>query len=247
MGVRFNRSTGTDSLLGKAKAGDSAAREQLIQDFTPFVLKVASQAAGRYLRPGADDEISVALLAFNQAIDDYQSGRGAFVSFAQTVIKRRLIDYWRRRPDGREMVLTDLEEADDEGHVSTPVLDRVAQATWQMQQEEEQRRHEIEEYQDVLREYGIRLEDLVKTCPKHRDARERAIAAARQLAEDNEMRQHLVTRKELPIKQLGSLAWASRKTLERHRKYIIAVAVILLHDWPHLRSFVTIGAAEGES
>lgn len=247
LGLRFNRSAGTDNLLEKAKSGDSAAREQLIQDFTPFVLRVASQAAGRYLRPGADDEISIALMAFNQAIDDYQQGRGSFVSFAQTVIKRRLIDYWRRRPDGRELLLTDLEELDDEGHRSNPALDRVSQSTWQMQQEEEERRHEIEEYQEALREYGIRLEDLLQSCPKHRDARERAMATARQLADDREMRHHLLTRKELPMKQLGALAWASRKTLERHRKYIIAVAVILLHDWPHLQSFVSTGVAEGES
>lgn len=66
------------ALLSLAQAGDEGARNQLIDDFTPFILKVASQAAGRYLNLGQDEEISVALLAFNEAISAYNEKKGPF-------------------------------------------------------------------------------------------------------------------------------------------------------------------------
>jgi RNA polymerase sigma factor len=232
-------------LLDRAKDGEVLARDQLIQDFTPFILRVASQATGRYLRPGVDEEISVALMAFDEAIDGYQSGRGSFVSFAQTVIRRRLVDFFRRRKDRREVPLSDLEEHDEEGHMANPTLDRVAQSAWQLEQEQQERIREIEELQAVLKGYSITFADLVENCPKHRDARERAMAVAHYLASQPELVQHLQTRRELPLRQLDVVPWWSRKTMERHRRYIIAVALILLHDWPHLRAYVEVPEPRG--
>ena len=241
---RSGSASAADRLLEQAKDGETLAREQLIQDFTPFILRVASQATGRYLRPGVDEEISIALMAFDEAIDSYVAGRGSFVSFAQTVIRRRLVDYFRRRKDRREVLLSDLEEHDEEGHTANPTLDRIAQSTWQLEQEQDERLREIEEYQEVLADYGITFNDLVENCPKHRDARDRAIAVAHYLAGQPGLVEHLRTRRELPLKQLDQVPWWSRKTMERHRRYIIAVALILLHDWPHLKSYV--GGSEPE-
>jgi RNA polymerase sigma factor len=227
-------------LLARAQAGEMAARDTLIRDFTPFVLRVASQALGRYLRPGSDDEVSVALIAFNQAIDAYRDGRGSFLAFAETVIRRRLIDFHRRQRRGQEVPLSDLEAEDDEGHVEAPVLDQVARATWAMQQEEEDRRLEIREFDAVLADFGITFRDLAANCPKHRDARDRAMAVARLVASDPDLRTHLLKRRELPMKDLAERARESRKTLERHRRYIVAVSLILVRreEWPHLAQYV---------
>lgn len=244
MGTRPGTNPVADGLLERAKGGDAAARDQVIRDFTSFILRVSSQAAGHYLRPGVDDEFSIGLMAFNEAIDGYEAARGSFISFAQTVIRRRIIDYYRRRPH-QEVLMTDLEEADEEGHTANLSLDRAAQSTWRFQQEENERRQQIEEYQSVLREFGISFEDLVTNCPKHRDARERVMQVARDLASHEELAHYLLTRRELPLKRLGAKAWISRKTLERHRKYIIAVSLILLHDWPLLKAYVAGPEREG--
>jgi len=53
-----------------------------------------------------------------------------------------------------------------------------------------------------------------------------------------ELAQHLLTRRELPLKQLEEQVGVSRKTLERQRKYIIAVTLILLEDFYHLRRYI---------
>lgn len=239
LSIRFRRprAENPEALLARAQAGDAEARNQLIQDYTPFVLKVASQKTGRFLRPGVDEEISVALWAFNQAISSYEGGRGSFIAFSQTVIQRRLVDYFRRdRGRQYEVSLSQLEEETDD-RLSNP-LDRMAQATWGMVEEQEQRRLEIDEYQSLLQRFGIGWADLVAAAPRHRDSRERAILIARRVAHHPPFRDLLLEKGELSVKALVEEFQVSRKLIERNRKYIIAVAVIFLHDLPYLQGYV---------
>lgn len=241
LGLRFgrkrNRHRERFPLLDAARSGDGDALNQLIHDYTPFVLKVASHAAGRFLRPGVDEEISVGLMAFNEAVTAYDENKGAFLSFAQTVIRRRLVDYFRReRSRPQEIALTEFEEVDETTGYSS--LDQVARSTWDLAQEEQDRRNEIEEFGTILAQYGMSFADLVKVAPKHQDARKRAIAIGHMVADRPEYRAHLIERHELLLKHLVKEPGVSRKTIERHRKYIIAVALILIHDLPHLQAYL---------
>jgi RNA polymerase sigma factor len=225
-----------------ARRGDREARDLLIAQYTPFVLRVASGLARRYLNPGQDDEVSIALMAFNEAIDGYDRVKGtSFLSFAEMVIKRRLIDHFRRNSQNREVPMTDFEEEDAEGNVVNPVQVRQAMMAYSAHNEASDRREEIRRYQSILAQYRISFSELVDLSPKHDDARERAIEAARQVAARPQLRDHLTTKKELPLKELGGLVNVSRKTLERQRKYIIAVALILIEDFTHLRHYIRQG------
>ncbi len=240
LGLRLGRRRKADpsELLNRARQGDVDARNQLIQDYTPFVLKVASQKAGRFLRPGVDEEISVALLAFNEAIDAYDGKRGSFLSFSQTVIQRRLVDYFRRGGrHAQEVPLSDFESEDPLDVELTP-LDRAAESAWQLRQEQEQRRLEIEEYGQLLDRYGLRLNQLPDLAPKHRDSRSRAIRVARWVIQHPQHRAALVSRGELPIKVLAETFGVSRKLIERNRRYIVAVCVMLVNDLPHLQAYL---------
>ncbi len=227
------------ALLALAQAGDERARNQLIDDFTPFVLKVASQSAGRYLTLGQDEEISVALLAFNEAISSYSEGKGTFLGFARTVISRRLVDHFRRQKSRfQEISLTEIEREDGEGYALSAQVDTLAQDQWTTVQQDENRIYEISELREKLRPYGISLSELPKLSPKHQDARNRAIHIGQLIAGTPGYRAYLELKRELPLKELAKHPGITRKTVERHRKYIIAVVVILISDLPYLRSFV---------
>ncbi|HYG60849.1 MAG TPA: RNA polymerase sigma factor SigI [Symbiobacteriaceae bacterium] len=228
-----------DKLLEAARRGDKQAREDLIRQFTPLALRVGSQVSGRYLQVGRDEEVSIGLLGLNEAIDRFDAERGAsFVSFAEMVIKRRLIDFYRRQKGRNEIPLSELESEDDEGNVLQSAERKQAVAVFEKQQEAEDRKHEIIRYSKRLAEYGIRFGELVEICPKHEDARERALEAARLVARTPLFAQHMQAKKELPLKQLEERVGVSRKTLERQRKYIIAVALIMLEDFYHLRQYI---------
>lgn len=230
-----------ERLLGPAKTGDEAAREELIRAYTPLVLRVGSQVSGRYLTVGRDEEVSVGLMALNEAIDRFDPEKGsAFIPFAELVIKRRLVDYYRRQKARAEVPFSDFTTEDDEGNPLQGLEMRESIAAHQRQQEAEERRYEIARYAQRLAEFGIRFSELVTVCPKHADARARAIDAARIVAGDPLLAQHLVVRRELPLRQLEERVGVSRKTLERQRKYIIAVALLLLEDFVHLRHYIAV-------
>lgn len=80
--------------------------------------------------------------------------------------------------------------------------------------------------------------DLVEQLPKHKDARLNAIRVAELLVANEEWLALLFRKKQLPIKQLETMASVSRKTIERNRKYIIAVAVILAGDYIYLKDYL---------
>lgn len=229
----------TDSLIAAARAGEPGARDELIRKYTALVLKVGAQVSGRYLRMGQDEEISVGMMAINEAIDRYDPERGAsFLTFAEMVVRRRLLDYYRRQRRAREIPLSELQGEDDEGNPLAGAEEREALAQHDAREEAEDRREEIAQYARRLLEFGIRFSDLANDSPKHEDARERAIACARIVAETPALREHLLQRRELPLKALEGRVPVSRKTLERQRRYIIAVALIWIDGYPYLQHYL---------
>lgn len=226
-------------LLKRARSGDRQAREDLLRLLTPLVLRVGSQVSGRYLQEGRDEEVSVGLIALNEAVDQFDSSRGvSFTSFAEIVIRRRLIDHYRRQKEQIEIPLSQWSTEDAGGDSPQTVEYQSAVDQYAREQEAADRKLEIQRYAERLAEFGIRFQELVSASPKHRDSRERALQIARLVAESPELTRYLQTRGELPLKQLEVQAGVSRKTLERQRKYIIALSLILLEDFDHLKSYI---------
>lgn len=234
-----------EDLVRRAQRGDAAARDDLLRRYVPFVARVASEVAGRWVKLGSDDEMSVGLLALDEAIDGFVAERGSFWAFARTVVRRRLIDA-RRREREHAVPLSDLEETDEEGHARQPAADRIAERLWRAAQEEEDRREEIAEFVRTLAAYGLRLADLVADCPRREDARRRALDVARLIARDPALARHVRTERTLPLKRLEAVVGPSRKTLERHRRYILAATLVYLNDWPLIRTFLDgLGQEDG--
>lgn len=228
-----------EQLLEPARQGDKQAREDLIRKYTPLVLRVGSQVSGRYLTVGRDEEVSVGLIALNEAIDRFNPERGAsFISFAELVIKRRLVDHYRRQKGQNEIPLSELQGEDEEGNLLEHVEVRQAVADYDRKLEAEARKQEIIRFSQRLAAFGIKFSELADVSPKHEDARERALEAAQVVASHPLLSSHMLGKKELPLKQLEERVGVSRKTLERQRKFIIAVALIMLEDFYHLRHYI---------
>lgn len=238
MGFLFN----DQPLLDRAKQGDRAAREKLIEKYLSFVIAASSRIAGRYLVQGKDEEISIGLIALNEAIDHYQPGKGAnFKTFAETVIRRRLIDFWRKNGQQQEIPITALEgDAETETSAWTVIEAKTAETAYNAQNVAAERREEIARYTVLLQEYGITFSELINVSPRHNDARQHAMAAARVIAANPLYRSYLLHKKSLPLKELSTEVTVSRKTLERQRKYIIAITLILIEEFTYLREYIKI-------
>lgn len=223
-------------LVIRAQEGDALVREELLARYRPFVTVVTAKYCRRSLDWHNDDELSIGLLAFNEAIDTYKVKAGAsFLTYARMVINHRLLDHFRK--EKRSVTMSPLVEEDG---WDTGLLKKA----WDHYQEEiliRERAEELSIYQGVLAQYGLSLAELSRICPKHRTTRQHLLKAARQLVEEQQLAAQFQKQGRLPLQELSQLTGLNRKVLERGRKYIVAVAVILLHkDLTHLRAYLQV-------
>lgn len=204
-----------------------AAREKLIELSKFQIARIASHVAGRSLTWENDDELSVSLIAFNEAIDTFDSNAGkSFWGYAGLVIRHRLLDHFRREA-GWKKTVTLTEEGDG---INQAVLDQEVEMAWQaMRQKEEalDRAEMVINFEKALQEFNISLKDLTKSSPKHQDTRANLLNVAKALTREQELVAKLLNSKQLPIKELMLMTGQSRKVLERGRRYLIALVLIL--------------------
>lgn len=237
-----------EELVLQIQQGDIRLRNHFITEYQPYVAKVTSRFCKRYIDPARDDEFAIALAAFNEAISQFshQTGR-SFLSFAETVIRRRLIDYVRKEQRFSQQVpYSSFEVEDEEENILNPVEIHQAIREYEQQKGMEERRSEIQELNRVLQEFDISFSDLVDCSPKHADSRETLIGIGVMLSNDSQMMRTLLSKRMLPIKDLLDVTEVSRKTLERNRKYIIAVAIIHNGPYPYLRDYLQMVKPEND-
>lgn len=227
-----------DTLIS-AKSGDPLVREELIRSHKAFIARVSSKICSRYLTWDNDDELSIALLAFNEAIDSFDPHGGAsFHSFVQMVIRRRLVDYFRKEGKHQHLSLSPMNPEDED--LSRYDLDTSLEQ-YQENENQEVFAQVVENYVRVLCDYNVTLDDLIKVSPKHSDSKQTLIRAALILSHNPRLMAHLQKHRLLPIKELELLTGIKRKVLEKGRKYLIALALILSEpDFYPLKIFMQL-------
>ena len=73
---------------------DERAFNELVESNQAWMLRVASEVTHRYVTD-SDDEWSIALMAFSEAVQSYEEDKGSFRGLAAMVIRRRVVDYLR--------------------------------------------------------------------------------------------------------------------------------------------------------
>lgn len=230
-----------EMLVISIQQGDLKLRNQFITDYQPYVAKVTSRFCKRYIDPTKDDEFSIALAAFNEAVNQYSHETGrSFLGFSETVIRRRLIDYLRKEQRFSQQVpYSSFDVEDEEEQLINPVEIHQAIEQYEKQKDSEARGLEILDLSEKLSQFGISFAELADNSPKHSDSRQILFGIGKLIAEDEELMNILLTKKMLPIKELLEKVEVSRKTLERNRKYIITVAFIHHGPFPYLKEYIT--------
>ena len=90
---------------------DNNAADELIRKYMPFIKAETAKFLKRPPVEGHDDELSIALIAFHEAIESYEDRRGAFLPYAGMLIRSRLLDYARSQQ--RHSGILSLDRSDD--------------------------------------------------------------------------------------------------------------------------------------
>lgn len=209
----------------------------LINDYKPFIASVVQKQTGKFVQYGVDDELSIGLLAFEEAIRAYKEDKGAFLSFAENVIRRRLIDYSRK--EGRHSNVIPLSSFyNEEDDKSIDITEKEAVQTFNYGQVKENRKYEIQEIQKELKEWGISFFELQEVSPKHSETRAIYKEIVYCVINNQELLDMLKTKKYLPIAEIEKITGIHRKKIERARKFVIAMIIILTGDYRHIQSFI---------
>ncbi|MFZ5633481.1 MAG: RNA polymerase sigma-I factor [Bacillota bacterium] len=216
------------NLVMEAQNGNTGAREKLIADHQLFVKKIVSKKLTGYEDINSRDEYSVGLIAFNEAIDGYKPGLRSFQSFAASVINKRLIDYYRSQNKHRARTLYAVDDSGFLSSVQDPcnTIDRVYVKL------------EMESFVSSLSQYKITLWDLINETPKHADSRALCLRIAKIITSDPDLCRHLQKYRSIPLKMLLKKIKLNEKTIERHRKYIISICLVLLSGLDTMKEYV---------
>ena len=218
------------SMVAAAK-GDSLAADELVRRFLPFIRSETAKAVRRGVSD-SDDEFSIAMMAFHEAVLAYERLRGAFLPLAAKAIRSRIIDFHRREQRHRGQL--SLQEKNEEDRELAETLD-VGTDPIGDHTDRTAARQEIAHFALGLSEFGLSLTDIADNCPKQTRtlaACHRALAHAK---ENPQLLEQTVRTKKLPIAALAAGAGVERKTLERHRKYMMALLLAYTNGFEIIR------------
>lgn len=217
--------------IARAKR-DDAELERMVADYLPFIKKEVGKTGAQALE--YDDRISLGMLVFMGCVRQYEEQRGAFLSYASTCIRNRLVDEVRKQDKAGTVSFTLDEEAE-----SGATLDaRVSLAAYDKKQEQLGLQEEIGLLSDQLAAYGISFGDLARICPRQKRSRALCADLARQVLDEEEMRAGFQQSGRLPQRELARKAGVSEKTVEKYRRYIVALLVIYQGDYPGIGAYI---------
>lgn len=209
----------------------------LIEEYKPFIASTLQKRTGKYLRYGYDDELTIGMMAFKEAIESYDKSKGKFLSFAKQVITLRGIDYYRKNEKLKDTVYLqgtyDIEDED----ISAVTLNR-AMEEYQHKNVNEMRRLEILEYKKELKEWGIEFLELVQASPKQQKLKKTYKDITQFIVQDTDMLNKVISTKRLPLKEIENSILIHRKKLERGRIYIIALVIASIGDYELIREYI---------
>ena len=197
--------------------------EYLIEKYMAFLIKTVSGFTGRYISIENDEEFEIALLAFTEAVEKYQSEKGVFLAFAKLVIVRRLKNYAEKEKKHEKVV--SLDELYESGQ------------DFQAEEAEEQDdylQQEILRYKKELLFFGLTFEKLADEAPRHKDTRETALDAAEKAGKDEEIVEETYRKRKLPIRRVAVLAELTEKVIKRSKSFILSAMIIFAKEFPSL-------------
>lgn len=201
---------------------------ELIEKHMPFIIKSISDVTGRYVSCENDEELSVGLLGFHEAIERYDNEKGHFLSYAKLVIGSRIKNYLKSENKHQHSSLEELldkgleikdeylEEKDDNGILL----------------------EEINKLKNEISSFGFTLEDLANEAPKQQATRINAISLSEKISKEKELTSFMYIKRRLPIKRIVLQFSVTEKVIKRSKKFIISVVIIFDKNLRALRNWI---------
>lgn len=219
-----------DIKIRQAKT-DRGALERLVEEYMPFIKKQAMAAGNLGLE--YEDKISISMLAFITGVLQYREDKGGFLSYCAKIIKSRLIDEYRKNKRQNSRIFYVGTEVE-----MFPEQEEEALNAFYKEEERKILAEEIAEFAKGLSAYGISFAELPKNSPKQDRSKRQCRLLAKEVVSDKKLRQDFLNTGRLPQRELAERLEISVKTVEKHRKYIVTLIILLLGNYPAVKAFL---------
>jgi len=226
-------------MIEKIKTHDEEAkklRNALIEEHFGFVVHTISKVTGRYVEIENSEELSIGLLAFNEAIDRFDSSKeAAFLTYAHLVITSRIRDYFKK---GNNESVVSIDDIKEEGlqHLSNVYEDGSNEIA-----------AEIQQWESILIKFGFDLETLVDETPKHIDTKNNAIALSEQISAEEDVVHKIYEKYRLPIAMIVLRFNTTKKVVKHSKRFIIATVVVLTKNFKMIYQWIYRNKKGGSS
>lgn len=226
-------------------ANNDTILTEFINEQKSFIINCAYRTTHKYITQ-SEDEWSIALVAFTNAVKTYAPQKGGFLSYSELLIKRSLIDYYRStqkyKPElsvSPDIFDSEPNEEDYDISIKLEVSDKISKVS------ENNLKYEIEAANAEFKKFGFSFYDLTSCSPKSFKTKEACKQAVLSVFDNPIILNEIYQSKQLPIKLIQKNTNLPRKTLEHHRRYIIAAIVILSGEYPLLADYIKFIRKEG--
>ncbi|MDP4091716.1 MAG: RNA polymerase sigma-I factor [Bacillota bacterium] len=218
---------------------DMTNRDVFIQSNKDFIYKTTYNVCKRGISWENDDELSIALIAFNKACDSYNESRGDFFAYSKVLIRNALIDYFRKNSQNPWLAFDGDESTIDY------IDSKISMDQFSIDSENSHRAEEIILFTRELSKYGLDFDVLAESSPSHTDTRSSLLNIAAACSNNEDILAYIKRKKLLPIKEICLLTGTNKKTLEKWRRYLLALILILSSsEYPYIKSYLNIRAGD---
>ncbi len=213
------RNENITDILTKIRNGDYLERENFIEENKSTILKIVCDTLGKSTITKNSIEFEIGISAFNSALDSYDiNSKGIFLSYVEKVIKEYIISYLRNKQSNEPSA--DF-AADEKSYLYYSTEDKEKLST----------------FKNKLWELDIVLQDLVLECPTDDSSVQSALKIAKTLAENDKTYKKLFAKKDIPYEDLDDNTKAQKKYIEKYKKYILVLCVIIKEDLKIIHSY----------
>lgn len=200
--------------------------DEFVKSHMAFIIKTVSRYTGRYVSVENDDEFSIALEAFCEAVKRYDEQKGQFLSYARLVIESRLSSYFKKT--NKQIMPISIDSLKEQGF----------EFSNQEKCCDNELQQEILEYKNALRYFHITLDQLVDEAPKHHDTKQTAFQIAKKTSDNNDLVEEIYDKKRLLIKKVAQFTCVSEKIVKRSKTFILSIIVIFVKNFPQLLRWI---------
>lgn len=202
---------------------------EFIKEHFPFIIKSISKVTKRYVSLENDEEFSIGVLAFHEAMKKHSEEKGPFLPFANLVISSRIKNYLLK--ENKHCLNPSIESLQEEGiEFSEEIINPI--------EDKNHLKDEIENLKSHIKEFGFDFEDLVDDGPKHKKTRENAINLSEKVSKEKPLVDFMYEKKRLPIKRISLQFNVTEKIIKGSKKFIISVVIIFDKNYRNLKLWI---------